>query len=75
MSEARFVGFLLRFNIEKLSTWSLLRRCIYIYIYIIHSYSYYFQVKLPLYGCDCYAYALLASGFVDLVVESCLKVR
>ncbi|KAI9128046.1 hypothetical protein K1719_001039 [Acacia pycnantha] len=31
------------------------------------------QVKIPLYGCDCYAYALLASGFVDLVVESGLK--
>ncbi|CAN6686038.1 unnamed protein product [Malus baccata var. baccata] len=30
-------------------------------------------VKVPLYGCDCYAYALLASGFVDLVVESGLK--
>lgn len=33
------------------------------------------QVKVPLYGCDCYAYALLASGFVDLVIESGLKVR
>jgi inositol-phosphate phosphatase / L-galactose 1-phosphate phosphatase / histidinol-phosphatase len=32
------------------------------------------KVKIPLYGCDCYAYALLASGFVDLVVQSCLKV-
>jgi len=31
-------------------------------------------VKVPLYGCDCYAYALLASGFVDLVIESGLKV-
>ncbi|EXC26652.1 Bifunctional phosphatase IMPL2 [Morus notabilis] len=31
------------------------------------------QVKTPLYGCDCYAYALLASGYVDLVVESGLK--
>ncbi|KAM2676177.1 hypothetical protein EV1_002869 [Malus domestica] len=31
------------------------------------------EVKVPLYGCDCYAYALLASGFVDLVVESGLK--
>lgn len=29
---------------------------------------------MPLYGCDCYAYALLASGFVDLVIESGLKV-
>lgn len=27
-------------------------------------------VKLSLYGCDCYAYALLAMGFVDLVVEA-----
>ncbi|CAN0891388.1 Bifunctional phosphatase IMPL2, chloroplastic [Linum grandiflorum] len=33
------------------------------------------KVKVPLYGCDCYAYALLASGYVDLVVESGLKVR
>ncbi|XP_075672765.1 bifunctional phosphatase IMPL2, chloroplastic [Castanea sativa] len=31
------------------------------------------EVKVPLYGCDCYAYALLASGFVDLVIESGLK--
>lgn len=31
------------------------------------------KVKTPLYGCDCYAYALLASGYVDLVVESGLK--
>ncbi|CAD6232276.1 unnamed protein product [Miscanthus lutarioriparius] len=31
------------------------------------------KVKVPLYGCDCYAYALLASGFVDIVVESGLK--
>ncbi|KAF7810855.1 putative receptor-like protein kinase [Senna tora] len=31
------------------------------------------KVKIPLYGCDCYAYALLASGFVDLVIESGLK--
>ncbi|GMH18171.1 hypothetical protein Nepgr_020012 [Nepenthes gracilis] len=31
------------------------------------------KVKTPLYGCDCYAYALLASGFVDLVIESGLK--
>ena len=28
-------------------------------------------VKAPLYGCDCYAYALVASGFgADLVVEA-----
>ncbi|KAJ7967281.1 Inositol-1-monophosphatase [Quillaja saponaria] len=31
------------------------------------------KVKVPLYGCDCYAYALLASGHVDIVVESGLK--
>ncbi|KAL6526077.1 hypothetical protein OROHE_015601 [Orobanche hederae] len=31
------------------------------------------NVKVPLYGCDCYAYALLASGYVDLVIESGLK--
>ncbi|MGE5516079.1 MAG: histidinol-phosphatase [Bacteroidota bacterium] len=31
------------------------------------------KVKQPRYGCDCYAYALLTSGFVDLVVEAGLK--
>jgi hypothetical protein len=31
------------------------------------------QVRTPLYGCDCYAYALLASGFCDLVVEADMK--
>jgi inositol-phosphate phosphatase/L-galactose 1-phosphate phosphatase/histidinol-phosphatase len=31
------------------------------------------RVKAPRYGCDCYAYALLATGFVDLVVEAGLK--
>lgn len=31
------------------------------------------EVKIPLYGCDCYAYGLLAAGHVDLVVESGLK--
>ncbi|KAL2612319.1 hypothetical protein R1flu_024011 [Riccia fluitans] len=31
------------------------------------------KVKTPLYGCDCYAYGLLAAGHVDLVVESGLK--
>lgn len=31
------------------------------------------EVKVPLYGCDCYAYGLLAAGHVDLVVESGLK--
>lgn len=31
------------------------------------------RVKRPRYGCDCYAYALAASGFVDLVVEAGLK--
>lgn len=31
------------------------------------------QVKLPRYGADCYAYGLLAMGFVDLVVEASLQ--
>lgn len=31
------------------------------------------DVKLPRYGTDCYAYAMLASGHVDLVVECGLK--
>ncbi len=31
------------------------------------------RVKRTRYGCDCYAYALLASGFVDVVVEAGLK--
>lgn len=31
------------------------------------------QVRTPMYGADCYAYALLASGFIDLVIESDLK--
>lgn len=31
------------------------------------------RVKLPRYGADCYAYGLLAAGFVDLVVEASLK--
>ncbi|MDE2165232.1 MAG: histidinol-phosphatase [Alphaproteobacteria bacterium] len=30
-------------------------------------------VKLARYGADCYAYALLAAGFIDLVVEAGLK--
>ena len=30
-------------------------------------------VREPLYGCDCYAYGLLASGFCDLVCEADLK--
>ncbi|MEO0635020.1 MAG: histidinol-phosphatase [Pseudomonadota bacterium] len=29
--------------------------------------------RLPRYGCDCYAYALLASGHVDLVAEAGLQ--
>lgn len=31
------------------------------------------KVKVPLYGCDCYAYGLVAAGHVDLVIESGLK--
>lgn len=31
-------------------------------------------VRLARYGCDCYAYCLLASGHVDLVIESGLNV-
>lgn len=31
------------------------------------------SVRLARYGCDCYAYALLASGHADIVVESDLK--
>ena len=31
------------------------------------------MVKLARFGADCYAYALLASGFIDLVVEAGLK--
>ena len=31
------------------------------------------QVLQPMYGCDCYAYGLLAAGFCDLVVEADLK--
>ena len=31
------------------------------------------KVRLFRYGCDCYAYALLASGNIDLVIESELK--
>jgi fructose-1,6-bisphosphatase/inositol monophosphatase family enzyme len=31
------------------------------------------QVKLSRYGCDCYAYAILAAGYIDLVVEPGLK--
>lgn len=34
----------------------------------------YGAVKLPRYGSDCYAYGLLALGFVDLVCEADLKV-
>lgn len=30
-------------------------------------------VRLARYGCDCYAYAMVASGHIDLVVESDLK--
>jgi inositol-phosphate phosphatase/L-galactose 1-phosphate phosphatase/histidinol-phosphatase len=31
------------------------------------------EVKLSRFGADCYAYAMLASGFIDLVVEADLK--
>jgi len=31
------------------------------------------RVKRSRYGCDCYAYGLLSSGFVDVVVEAGLK--
>jgi inositol-phosphate phosphatase / L-galactose 1-phosphate phosphatase / histidinol-phosphatase len=31
------------------------------------------RVKLPRYGADCYAYGLLACGFVDLVAEASLQ--
>ncbi len=31
------------------------------------------KARLTRYGCDCYAYALLAAGHVDLVIESGLK--
>ena len=31
------------------------------------------SVKLPRYGSDCYAYGLLASGHIDIVVEAGLK--
>jgi hypothetical protein len=30
-------------------------------------------VRIPLYGCDCYAYGLLAAGHCDLVCEADLK--
>lgn len=32
------------------------------------------EVKSKRYGGDCYAYAMLASGFIDLVIESSLKI-
>ena len=31
------------------------------------------RVRLVRYGCDCYAYALLAAGLIDLVVETALE--
>ncbi|MET0605854.1 MAG: histidinol-phosphatase [Beijerinckiaceae bacterium] len=31
------------------------------------------EVRFPRYGCDCYAYCMLAAGHVDLVVETELK--
>jgi len=32
------------------------------------------RVKLTRYGCDCYAYALLAGGHIDLVIEAGLQI-
>ena len=32
------------------------------------------KVRLPRYGCDCYAYCMLAAGHADLVVETELKI-
>ena len=32
------------------------------------------NVRQPRYGCDCYAYCLLAAGHADLVVETALKI-
>ena len=31
------------------------------------------SVRIPMYGCDCYAYGLLATGLADLVIEADLK--
>lgn len=31
------------------------------------------RVQLARYGCDCYAYAMVAAGYIDLVVEADLK--
>lgn len=31
------------------------------------------EVRIPLYGCDCYAYGLLAAGHCDIVAEADLK--
>ena len=31
------------------------------------------KVRLSRYGCDCYAYCMLAAGHVDIVIESGLK--
>ena len=30
-------------------------------------------MRLARYGCDCYAYCMLAAGHIDLVIESGLK--
>ena len=32
------------------------------------------QVKLPRFGGDCYSYGLLASGYIDLVIEANMKI-
>lgn len=31
------------------------------------------RVRLPRYGCDCYAFAMLAAGFADIVIEAGLQ--
>jgi fructose-1,6-bisphosphatase/inositol monophosphatase family enzyme len=31
------------------------------------------QVRYPVFGKDCYAYGLLASGYLDIVMESTMK--
>ena len=61
-------------NATLLPKWKFFCSQKYVYLYLQLFLFAPLQVKIPLYGCDCYAYALLSSGFVDLVVESGLKV-